>query len=127
MSRQLITPLALGGMVAVCVVVATATGNPVWAAALGASLALLYWGLEALAWRRGADVPFNTALAVALGGMVLRLATVLGVLVVVGLLDRAAFATAALSFLAAFTVYMGLRLFTYPQPARKPRREVRLP
>lgn len=127
MSRQLIAPLALGGMVVACAVVAAALGRPVWAAAVGSGLALLSWGLEALTWRRGADVPFNAALAVALGGMILRLAAVLGVLVVVGLLDRAAFATAALSFLAAFTVYMGLRFFTYPLPAPKPRREVRLP
>jgi hypothetical protein len=57
--------------------------------------------------------------------MVLRLAVVLGVLVVVGLLDRAAFATAALSFLAAFTVSTGLRLFTFPTDAAGPRHEVR--
>jgi len=124
MSRQLITPLALSGMTAACVAVAAATGNPVWAAALGAGLALLMWALEYLAWRRARSASFNGAVAVALGGMVLRLAVVMGVLVVVGILDRAAFATAALSFLAGFTVYTGLRLFLFAgEPASG--REVR--
>jgi len=113
MSRQLITPLALGGITAACVGVAAATENPVWAAALGGGLALLMWGLEYLGWRRARGASFNGAVAVALGGMVLRLAAVLGILIVVGILDRDAFATAALSFLAAFTVYTGLRLFVF--------------
>lgn len=110
-------------MVVVCAAVAAATGHPVWAAALGAGLALVFWGLEYLAWRRARQVSFNGAVAVALGGMVLRLAAVLGALVAVGLLDRAAFATAALSFLAAFTVYTGLRLFLFAgdDGARSPR------
>lgn len=95
-------------------VVAALVGRPVWAAALGAGLCVGYWALEALAWRRGAAVPFGTALGVALGAMVLRLTLVLGALVLVGLLARPAFATAALAFLAAFTVYVGVRLFTYP-------------
>jgi uncharacterized membrane protein len=56
--------------------------------------------------------------------MVLRLAAVLGVLIVVGVLDRDAFPTAALSFLAAFTVYTGLRLFLFAGD-QAGRREVR--
>ena len=125
MSRQLVAPLALGGTVVVCVVVAAALGRPAWAAALGAGLALLSWGLEYLGWRRAEQATFNGAVAVALGGMVLRLAAILGVLVVVGLLARDAFPTAALSFLAAFTVYTGLRLFTLPASSAGPRRGVR--
>jgi apolipoprotein N-acyltransferase len=124
MSRQLITPLALGGITAACGVVAAATGNPVWAAALGGGLALLMWALEYLGWRRARGSSFNGAVAVALGGMVLRLAAVLGVLIVVGVLDRDAFPTAALSFLAAFTVYTGLRLFLFADD-QAGRREVR--
>lgn len=127
MSRQMVAPLALGAMIGAAAAVAAAAGRPAWAAALGAGLALVYWGLEALAWRRGARVPFNAALAVALGGMVLRLAAVLGVLLVVALVDRDAFATAAVSFLAAFTLYSGLRLFTYPAPPARPGHEVRQP
>jgi hypothetical protein len=122
MSRQLVTPLALGAVVVACGAVAAATGKPVWAAVLGAGLALLMWALEYLAWRRARSASFNGAVAVALGGMVLRLAVVMGVLVVVGILDRAAFATAALSFLAGFTVYTGLRLFLFvgePTPGRE--------
>jgi len=106
-------PLALGGLVVVSAIVAAASGHPVWAAALGAGLVLVYWGLEYLAWRRARGASFNGAVAVALGGMVLRFALALGVLVVVALLDRAAFATAALSFLGAFTAYTGLRLVMF--------------
>lgn len=123
--RQWVAPLVLGVAAATCVGVAAATGRPAWAAAAGAGLTLVYWSLEALAWRRGAQVEFRAALAVALGGMVLRLATVVGALVVIALVERAAFATAALSFLAAFTVYMGLRLFTSPVAASGRRGEVR--
>lgn len=113
MSRQAIAPAALAVMAVVCTAVAAAAGYPVWAAAVGGGLAVAYWGLEALAWRRARRVSLNGAIAVALGGMALRLAAVLGVLVVVALLDRAAFSTAALSFLAGFTVYTGLRLFLF--------------
>lgn len=126
MSRQVVAPLALGGVAVAATLVAAATGRPAWAAALGAGLALLYWGLEYLGWRRAREATFNGAVAVALGGMMLRLAVVLGVLIVVGVLARDAFATAALSFLAGFTVYTGLRLFLYAGDDGG-RREVRLP
>jgi len=126
MGRLVVAPLALGAVVVGCVAVAGATGRPVWAAALGAGLALLMWALEYLGWRRARHATLNGAVAVALGGMVLRFAAVLGVLVVVGLLDRAAFATAAISFLAGFTVYTGLRLYLFAaEPAT--RRETRSP
>ena len=113
MSRQVVAPLTLGGVAVAATLVAAATGHPAWAAALGAGLALLFWGLEYLGWRRVREADFNGAVAVALGGMVLRLAVVLGVLVLVGVLARTAFATAAISFLAGFTVYLGLRLFLF--------------
>ena len=112
--RQAIAPLLLGAMTGASAVVAGLLGQSVWAAALGAGLCLGYWALEALAWRRGAAVPFGAALGVALGGMVLRVALVLGVLILVGVFARPDFATAALAFLASFTVYVGVRLFTYP-------------
>jgi hypothetical protein len=107
--------------VLVAAAVAAASGRPVWAAVVGAGLALAYWALEALTWRRGTAVPVRAALGVALGGMALRLLLVLGGLVLVGVLARPAFATAAVSFLGAFTLYMAVRLFTYPldsQPVR---------
>lgn len=104
-------------VIAATSIVTAALGRPVWAACLGGGLVLVYWALEALAWRRAERASFNGAIAVALAGAALRLAVVLGVLVAVGLLARPAFATAALSFLAAFTVYMALRLMTYPASA----------
>jgi hypothetical protein len=48
-----------------------------------------------------------------------RLLAMLAGLVVIGLLDRPAFPTAALSFLAAFTLYIVIRPTTYP-PASRP-------
>lgn len=113
-SRQALVPLILVAITVAAVAVAAVAGKPVWAAALGAGLMLASWAVEALVWRRGSAAPFGAALGVALGGMVLRLALVLGVLVLVGVLARPAFATAAVSFLAALTVYVGVRLFTYP-------------
>ncbi len=113
MSRQAVAAAVLLAVAVACGLVAAMAGYPVWAAALGAGLVVAYWGLEALAWRRARRASFNAALAVALGGMALRLAAALGALVVVGLLDRDAFATAALCFLAGFTVYTGLRLFLF--------------
>jgi hypothetical protein len=117
--RQLVAPLLLSAMTVASAVVAGLLGRPAWAAALGAGLCLGYWALEALTWRRGAAVPFGAALGVALGGMVLRLALVLGVLVLVGVFAKPDFATAALAFLVSFSVYIGVRLFTYP-PAQGP-------
>ena len=114
MRRQAVAPLLLSATTVASAVVAGLLGQSVWAAALGAGLCLGYWALEALAWRRGAAVPFGAALGVALGAMVLRFALVLGVLILVGVFAKPDFATAALAFLASFSVYVGVRLFTYP-------------
>jgi hypothetical protein len=100
-----------------CIVVAALIGKPVWAAALGSGLVLVYWAIEALTWRRARDRS-GLQLGTAVGGMALRLGVSLAVLVAVGLLARPAFATAALSFLAGFTLYLGLRPLTYAAPAR---------
>ena len=90
-------------------------GQPVWAAVAGAGLVLVYWGLEALTWRRARDRQ-DLALGVALSGMLVRVVVVLAGLVAIGLLDRPAFATAALSFVAAFSAYLCVRFAVYPAP-----------
>jgi hypothetical protein len=115
--KQAIAPLVLVAATVVCVAVAALAGQPVWAAALGAVLVLAYWAIEALTWRRARERR-DLALGLAVGGMALRLAVVLGVLVLVGVFARAAFATAALAFLACFTVYLGVRFFLYAPLAR---------
>lgn len=104
-------------MALVCVGVAALTGRPVWAAAVGAGLMLAYWGLEVLTWRRARERR-DLALGLAVGGMVVRLLVVLAGLSVVGLLARPAAGTAALSFLAGFTAYLGIRPLTYGDPTR---------
>ena len=103
---------------AVCVAVAVLAGRPVWAADLGAGLVLAYWAMEALTWRRARERR-DLALGLAVGGMAVRLAVALAVLVLVGVVARAAFATTALAFLACFTVYLGVRVFTYAPLARR--------
>ena len=118
MRKQAVAPLLLTAMTAASAIVAGLLGRPVWAAALGAGLCLGYWALEALTWRRAAAVPSGLALGVAIGGMAVRLGLVLGVLVLVGVFAKPDFATAALAFLASFTVYLGLRPLTYAAPAR---------
>jgi hypothetical protein len=92
------------------VAVAAAVERPAWAAAVGVALVAVYWALEELAWRRGVRGDFADAVAVALGGMVLRFAAVLGGLVLVAVLARPVFATTAVTFLAAFTIYLGFRM-----------------
>jgi hypothetical protein len=112
--KQLFAPVCLAVTVVVAAAAAALVGRPAWAAALGAGLMLAYWALEILAWRRGAATPsFGAALGVALGGMVLRLAVVLGVLVLVAFAARDAFATSLVCFIVALTLYTGLRLFMY--------------
>ncbi len=88
-------------------------GQPVWAALAGSGLALVYWALEVLTWRRARDRQ-DLALGVALSGMGLRLVVVVACLFIIGVVDRPAFPTAALSFLVAFTLYIVVRPFTYP-------------
>jgi hypothetical protein len=94
--------------------VAAFVGQPVWAAIAGAGLALVYWGLEVLTWRRARERR-DLALGLAVSGMFVRLVIVVAGLIIIGVLDRPSFATAALSFLAAFTVYVLIRPITYPQ------------
>lgn len=99
-------------------------GQPVWAAVAGGGLVLVYWIIDALIWRRARERR-DLALGLALRGMVLRLAAPVLGLLVIALLDRPAMATAALSFLAAFTVYNLVRTTTYPQ-ASPPAGQARL-
>ena len=96
-----------------CATVAAFLDQPVWAALLGAGLVILYWGLEALAWRRARTGSFNRAVAAAVGGAALRMAVALGCLVLVGVLAKAAFPVVAVAFMISFTAYLGIRLFAF--------------
>jgi hypothetical protein len=93
--------------------VAAFVGQSVWAAAIGAGLAIVYWALEALTWRRARHRK-DLALGLALRGMAARIAVVVVGLAAVGVADRPAFPAAALSFLSVFTLYVVVRPFTYP-------------
>jgi hypothetical protein len=117
-------PLVLAAVTVAAVGVAALLSQPLWAALLGGLLMFGYWGLEVLTWRRARDRD-DLALGLAVGGMGVRLAVVLGALIVVGILARPAFATAALSFMAGFTAYLGLRPLTYAPPSKRPRPEAR--
>ena len=89
-------------------------GQPVWAAAAGAGLVLVYWALEVLTWRRARDRQDLAARGRPRAAWSCASLVVLAGLVVIGVLDRPAFPTAALSFLAAFTLYIVVRPITYP-------------
>jgi hypothetical protein len=121
--KHALTPVALVAVLVTCVAVAGVLGQPMWAAALGAGLCLAYWALEVLAWRRGeATATFGAAIGVALTGMALRVALVVGVLAVLGFTTSpSAVGTAAIAFLAAFSLYLPLRFVTYTAlQARRP-------
>jgi hypothetical protein len=111
--RPLIAPLLLVAAILACATVAAFVGQPVWAAAAGAGIAVAYWAIELLTWWRARDRQ-DLALGVALSGMVVRIIVVVAGLCAIGVLDRPAFPTAALSFLAAFTLYILVRPITYP-------------
>jgi hypothetical protein len=115
--------LTLLAVTAACGVVAGLLGRSVWAAVLGAALVVVYWVLELQSARLGARGSFSNALAVGLGGMVVRFTVVVGVLVAVGFLARPVFAEAALSFLIAYSAYQVLRLVAHPAFSAQPKGE----
>ncbi len=112
-------PLLLIGLIAVSAVVAATVHRPAWAASLGAALVLAYWALEQLAARLAGHASAAGTVALALGGMVARFVVVLGVMVLIGFVDRPAFADVALTFLAVYTIYMVVRLIAHPLHAVK--------
>lgn len=118
-SKPYLTPLLLVTATLTCTGVAVLTGRPAWAAAAGAGLVLVYWALEVVAWRSASRGTINHAVAAAVGGAVVRMAVALVCLVAVGVLARAAFPAAALSFLAAFTVYMTVRIHAFAGAAHQ--------
>lgn len=106
--------MVLLALVGACAVVAWLADRSVWAAATGSGLVVLSWGLERAAARIGASGSFAHALAVGLGGMVLRVGLVLAALVAVGLLARSAFVETALAFIVSYTAYTFARLWRHP-------------
>ncbi len=111
---RLVAPVVLSAVIVLCAVTAALLDRPVWAAVVGASLGLAYWALEAITLRVGAMVPLAASVGVALAGMVLRFVVVLGVLVLVAMLWRPEFATTVFAFVASFTIYLGVRVSTFP-------------
>ncbi len=107
-------PLLLLALSAGCAAVAAIAGRDVVAALAGALLVVAYWAIERFAARVGSRGSFGWAMAVGLGGMVLRLAIVVGGLVVVGVVDRPGFLDAVVSFVAVYTVYLVVKLWRYP-------------
>lgn len=106
--------LILVGLVAVAAVLAGLFGRPMWAASVGAALVVVYWALELLAAVSARQASPSAAVAVALGGMVVRFAVVLGALLAVAVWYRPALVDAAFGFLGAYTVYLFLRLIANP-------------
>ena len=120
--RSLVAPLLLVAAVLARATVAAFLEQPVWAAAAGAGLVLVFWALEVLAWRAAASGSFNHAVLAAVGGAAVRMGCrPRCVSVLIGVFARPAFPTAALSFLAAFTVYLAVRLAAFSGEPATPR------
>ena len=77
-------PALLLALSAGCAVVAAAAGRDVVTALIGALLVVVYWAIERLAARIGAGGTIQRAMVVGVVGMVVRLAIVVGGLVIVG-------------------------------------------
>jgi len=95
-------------------IVAALVGADVLFAVIGSVLVVVLWFIERQAARVGGRGSFNRAILVGLSGMVLRLGVAVGGLLVVALVDRPALASAAISFLATYTVYLFARLWRHP-------------
>ena len=107
-------PALLLALSAGCAVVAAAAGRDVVTALLGALLVVVYWAIERLAARVGTRGSLQWAMAVAVVGMVLRLAIVVGGLVIIGLVNRPGFVDAVVSLVVVYTIYVGVRLWRFP-------------
>jgi len=110
-SHRVLVLLVLMGCTAISAGVAVAVSADPLFAVLGSLLVVAYWLLELLTLRLAEQGSFSNALVAALGGMVLRMGLVVGALILIGVLAREEFATAALAFLGTFTVYIFLRLY----------------
>jgi hypothetical protein len=117
--REVLLVMALSLMVAACGTVAVLLGRSLWAALLGGALVVVYWLIERYAAKLGARGGFGTAVAVGLGGMMVRVFLVLGALTTVGILAKPAFPEAALSFVVVYSAYQVLRLLAHPVSAAR--------
>jgi len=108
--RQLYVLAVTAGATLVAAILAWVLGVEVWAAALGAALVLVYWGVGGLFAGLAGRAATSVAVGIGVAGMVARLTLVVGCLIAVGLLARPSFATCAVSFLAVFNVSLALNL-----------------
>lgn len=112
MRANLIITLVLVGCIPLAAVVALLVGAAWWAAAYGAGLVLVYWGLDRLFTALGQSGSMQRAVLLSVGGVAVRLVVVGAALAAFGLLARPEFATAAIAFLAVFTGLLSLRIGT---------------
>jgi hypothetical protein len=102
--------VVVAGCIPLAAVVALAVGASWWAAALGAALVLVYWGLDRVLSAVGQRGSMQRAIAVSVGGVAVRLTVVGGALAAVGLLARPQFASCVIAFLAVFTALLSMRI-----------------
>jgi hypothetical protein len=106
--------VVLLGLACLSGVVAAVAGSDVVTAIIGALLVAAIWLIERVAARAGSTGSFGHALFVGLAGMVVRLTIALGALLVIVVVDRPGFASAAVAFLGVYTIYMFARLWRHP-------------
>jgi hypothetical protein len=109
---NLIITLVLAACIPLAAVVALLVEATWWAAAYGAALVLVYWGLDRLFTRLGQTGSVQRAVLLSVGGVAVRLVFVGAALAALGLLARPEFSTAAIAFLAVFTGLLSLRIGT---------------
>lgn len=119
--RPLVLPASLVLGTGMSVVTAAVLRSSILGVVVGAALVAAYWGLEALFTRLGQAGSFGHGLLVGLGGMVVRLAVVVGGLLCVGLLaPRQFFLACVLSFVGLFTLTLVVHLSLLARQVGRP-------
>ena len=102
-------------MFVTCVATALVLERSVWAAACGSGVVVAMWAVEKATVRRGSEGSFGHGVAIGVGGMMVRVALVIGVLGVVAVAaSREAAIDATLAWAASYTIYNIARLWWHP-------------
>ncbi|MBM3146308.1 MAG: hypothetical protein FJ000_00265 [Actinobacteria bacterium] len=109
--KQALAPLSAAVCIPIAGLVAFALGPDWWWAAAGAGLACVYASIEAAVTVLGSRLPVQRAAIIGIGGVVLRMAVVLGALFAIGLgTTREQTLAAIVAFISVFTVALAVRL-----------------
>lgn len=118
MVKQALAPLSAAVCIPIAAVVAWALDGSVALAIAGAALACAFASIEAGCAALGSRTSVQVAVALGVGGVVLRMAIVLGALFAIGLATtREQTLAAIVAFIGTFTVALAVRLVVAAQGA----------